>query len=1317
MQLIQKPRLALFGLSFLLALGGTGLQAQSTSGTVSGQVTDPQGAAVPGAEIKLTSEATKAVRTTTTADSGRYNFFNVEPGVYDVAVSKDGFSQAKFQQQTVQVGLVLTLNAALQVGSTGVVVEVSASVGAELQTTNSTIGSTISGKALDSLPNIGRDANAFITLQPGVAPGGQVAGSIGDQNQFLLDGGNNSSGMDGNNAVYTVSSGSTTGTTGGTPSGVMPTPIESIEEFKVGTANQTADFSGAAGGQVQMVTKRGTAQFHGSGYDYLLSSYFSANLWKNTHTPSGNLGYTPLPKTHQNRFGMSLGGPVTNKEFLGGKTFFFFNYEGRRFPQSQTYERTVPSALLRLGVIQINDASGKPQSYNLNPTPVTYNGVTYQPATCPAGSCDPRRLGLNPIVKSIWSQMPAANDLQYGDTLNTQGFLTTLATPQLSDQYTGRVDHDFGQKWHLMSSYRYFTFNELTTNQVNISNALSAAQSTAPRVQKPSFFVVGLSTTISPTITNDFRFSYLRNYWQWFSNGAAPQVPGLGAAVEIGGESGTSQSGLQALVPTNVNAQNVRLRLWDEHDTMLSDNVNLVKGNHLIQIGGMYQKNLDFHRRDDTGTTIFNQPVYQVGGPLGGLSTSAWNSYTPATVPSNQAANWQQFYTYITGIVTQPQVIYTRTGNNLALQPLGTDVDAHVSIPFFNLYFSDTWKVTRNLTVTYGAGYQLEFPPTEQTGKQIVLVDAAGNEISANGYLNAKKNAALAGQVYNPVLGYAAIGNVTGKPSYLYNVFYGGLSPRVSVAWNPNFSGGILSKIFGNNQTVVRGGYSRIYGRLNGVSQVLNPLLGAGFLQAVTCVGATSGGQCLGTGGADPNSAFRIGTDGNVAPLPSAAANLSQPYYPGSAFGNAPAADATSLDPNYKPNVSDVFTFDVQRQVGSRLILDGGYIGRKISNEFQLLNIDAVPTMMTLGGQTFANAFGQLYTQVASGAAITSQPFFESALGGASGAYCAGFASCTAAVASKQATAIKGTQVYNLWAALNNAPGWTPGRTLPSTNPAQTANVFLTTSLGYANYNAGFLSATLRDWNGLTMRSNLTLSHTLGTVGLTQSSSSTTALNPFDLRSMYGPQGFDIRWVYNMTMIYTPKLFVGNKWYDKALGGWNIAPLFTAQSGAPLQVSVGSPASCQSFGESNCSGDSSYENAVALSPYTSGNTLHSNITSSTSVATSGNPAKGGSGLNLFADPNAVFNQFRRLVLGIDTSGGGTGALRGLPTWNLDMAISKDFRYNEHIGVAFNAQFSNVLNHFQASNPSLNIDSPSTFGVISGQANTPRQIEFGLRVHF
>lgn len=1305
--------------AFALLCAASALWSQSsTSGTITGQVVDPQGATVAGATVKLISEATKQTKTTIASDAGNYNFFNVEPGVYDLTVSKEGFSQAKLQKQVVQVGTVLTLKVTLQVGATTTTVEVTASAGAELQTTNATVGSTITGKQLDSLPNIGRDANAFITLQPGVSPTGQVAGAIGDQNQYQLDGGNNSSGMDGNNAVYTVSSGSVTGTTGGTPSGVMPTPIESIEEFKVGTANQTADFNGAAGGQVQMITKRGTSQFHGAAYDFLLSSYFSANLWKNSHTPSSGLAYTPLPKTHQNRYGGAIGGPIWNKEFLGGKTFFFFNYEARRFPQSQSYERTVPSAALRLGLFQIPDPADTTKTivYNLNPTPVTYKGQTYQPAVCPAGSCDPRGIGLNPIVNKIWSLIPAANDPQYGDTLNTQGYLTSLATPQNSDQWTGRIDHDFGQKWHLMSSYRFFKFSEYTTNQADISSSLGNAVSTAPRVQKPGFFVVGLSTTISPTITNDFRYNYLRNYWQWFSNGAIPQVAGLGGAVEIGGESGTSQSGLQALIPYNVNAQSVRLRFWDEHDHTISDNLNWVKGSHLIQIGGTYQHNNDFHRRDDTGTTIFNQPVYQVGGPLGGLSTSAWNQYTPTGLPSNQAANWQQFYTYITGIVTQPQVIYTRTGNNLNLQPLGTDVDAHVNVPFYNIYFSDTWKVKRSLTLTYGVGYQLELPPTEETGKQIVLVDSAGNPVDAKGYLDTKKSMALNGQVYNPVLGYAAIGNVTGKPNYLYKPFYGGLSPRVSVAWNPKFSSGILGKVFGEN-AVVRGGYSRIYGRINGVSQVLNPLLGAGFLQAVTCVGATKAGQCLGTGGADPATAFRIGTDGLTAPLPSAASTLSQPYYPGSAFGNAAAADATTLDPNYKPNVSNVFTLDVQRQIGSKLIVDVGYIGRKISNEFQLLNIDAVPTMLTLNGQSFANAFGQLYTQVAAGSPVTTQPFFEAALGGAASAYCKAFASCTAAVAANQASAIKGTQVYNLWAALNNSTSWTLGRTLPSTNPAQTANVFLTTSLGWGNYNGGFVSVTMKDWHGLTMRQNFTLSHTLGTVGLTQSSSSTTAVDPYNLSSMYGPQGFDIRLVYNNAMVYTPKWFEGRKWYNRALSGWNFSPLFTAQSGAPLRVSVGSPASCQSFGESNCSGDSSYENAVAVVPYTAGNTLHQNVSSSTTVASSGNPAKGGSGLNLFADPNAVLAGFRRLVLGIDGRGGAAGPLRGLPTWNLDMAVSKDFKYNESIGITFNAQFSNMLNHFQASDPSLNIDSPTTWGVISGQANTPRQIEFGLRIHF
>jgi len=426
--------------------------SQSTStGTISGIVTDPSGAAIAGAQVQLGDRATNTIRTLLTNNAGRYDFFNINPGLYDVTVTSAGFSETKFSQQKVDVGLVLTLNAKLQVGAANTIVEVAASAGAELQTTNATIGSTISGIQLDSLPNLGRDANAFILLQPGVAPGGQVAGAVSDQNSFQLDGGNNSSDMDGNSAQYTLSSGTITGSAGGTPSGVVPTPIESIEEFKVATSNQTADFNGSAGGQIQMVTKRGTNQFHGAVYEYLLSSYFSANLWKNSHTPSGSLPYTPLAKTHQNRYGVAIGGPMLPK-LWGGKTYFFFNYEARRFPQSTTIERTVPTELLRAGVIQLPNSSGVFQAYNINPTPITVKGITYQPAACPAGACDPRGLGLNPLVSRIWNTIPLPNDPQFGDNYNTQGYNTNISIPQKSDNFTTRLDHDFGDKWHLLTA-------------------------------------------------------------------------------------------------------------------------------------------------------------------------------------------------------------------------------------------------------------------------------------------------------------------------------------------------------------------------------------------------------------------------------------------------------------------------------------------------------------------------------------------------------------------------------------------------------------------------------------------------------------------------------------------------------------------------------------------------------------------------------------------------------------------------------------------------------------------------------------------------
>jgi hypothetical protein len=224
-------------------------------------------------------------------------------------------------------------------------------------------------------------------------------------------------------------------------------------------------------------------------------------------------------------------------------------------------------------------------------------------------------------------------------------------------------------------------------------------------------------------------------------------------------------------------------------------------------------------------------------------------------------------------------------------------------------------------------------------------------------------------------------------------------------------------------------------------------------------------------------------------------------------------------------------------------------------------------------------------------------------------------------------------------------------------------------------------------------------------------------MDMWNVGSMYGSQAFDINWVYNLSVYVRPPFYRSKRGVaGQLLGGWVFTPLFTAQSGAPLSVQTST--SCQSYGEMNCSYFSQYyEQAVPVTPYTGGNSAHYNVASTGVAGQNGNPSRGGTGLNLFADPSAVYSGFRRIILGVDSQSGGAGPLRGFPTWNLDMAVMKEIRFAEGKGATLSFQFVNILNHFQPANPGLNIDNPAAFGVITGQANSPRQLEFGLRVFF
>ena len=1344
-------------LVLLISLSPAKLWSQATStSTITGQVTDQTGAPVAGVKVTATNPETSTQLTTTTNNEGRYVFSNVNIGTYSIVFEKQGFSTSRIENQKVDVGTTLTVNNALQVGATTTTVEVQAQAAAELQTTNATVGTTVTSHEILDLPNLARDAATLTVLQPGVTPGGYTAGSVQDQNTYTVDGGNNSDDMAGNSTSYVTNFTGLGGTqTGGSSAGAVPVPVESIEEFKVTTFQQSADFNGGLGSQVQMVTKRGTNQFHGSGYEYYFATNVgAANSWLNNHTCtpfSANCatvaggtfptpGYAnPLPSNHRNRFGASLGGFLT-PNVLGGKWYFFFNYEGQRFPQNNTYERPVPSDLMRNGVIQVQVGSGSSAvwtPFNLNPYPVQVGGVTY-PA-CSGSYCDPRGIGLNPIVKQIWqNQMPAGNDSQYSgtgaDQHNVIGFLSTLKTPLNDDIYVGRIDHDFGDKWHFFSSYRFMRLVNLTTNQVDIGGVLPGdtkgiPAALAPRDQLPSLLVGGLTTVINPTMTNDFRYSYTRNFWQWGSVNAPPQIAGLGGAVEIApGNASTNAESTSALIPYNVNTQNVRQRFWDGHDHMIKDDVSKIWGNHIIQFGGLYQRNYDFHMRTDNGNGVNNAIVYQVGsGGVGGFQY-------PAGLAATNQTTFQRLYGEVLGFVTQPQVAYTRTGSNLNIQPVGSVAYERSIIPTYSVYAADTWHMTPSFTLTYGLSWEAQLPPYELNGAQILPVDANGKVVAANDYINARRAAALAGQVYNPVIGFEAIKG-TGR-KYPYNPVWDQFSPRVAIAWNPKYSSGLMGHLLGDGKTVIRGGYGRIYGRLNGVDLVLVPLLGPGLLQAVSCTNPTSAGACNGTS-VTPSTAFRIGTDGLTAPLPSPSQTLAQPFFPG-LNGNPAAQDPSVLDPNYRPERTDNFTFSIQRAIGNKMTFETGYIGRIIRNETQNVNVDAVPYMTTLGGQTFAQAYANTYLALCgaaycgnttlNAANVSVQPFFEAALGGTGSKYCAGASSCTAKFVSANASLFQNTQVSNIWRTLN--ANWILPQSMMDQSQQITSLVYIASG-GYGNYNALYGTYRIRDFHGLSTTSNFTWGRALGTGAQTQASSSYTQLDAFNIGANYGLNSFDIKFLFNTSVSWeSPFYKTQHGLMGHILGGWVFSSILTAQSAPPEGVIWNEggicSSACQAFGESSSSSiTGNAENAVAAAPYTGGTSAHYNVAGSNGIGTT-NPG----GVNQFANPAAVYAEFRPCILGYDTSCGGYYNIRGLPSWNVDAGALKDIGIwkEGRVGATLSFQITNVFNHVALGRPldssvnNLNLSVPSQFGrMVPTQSglgvNTPRNMEFGLRIHF
>ena len=279
--------LAVAALAPVLAFGQV-----TGSGTIIGTVADQSGAVIVGAEVRLTDRSTGSYQVEPSNQTGRFTFSSVKPGMYDVVVTMKGFRKLEVANQELVIG-------GLEVGTSTQTVEVTATPGAELQTMNSTMSTSVTGASLVELPSLDRDVSGVLYYTPTTAPNfhgaegnttaGQVAGATSDQNLIYLDGGNNSSGLEGDNAYVN----------GG--HGVVPMPMESVEEFKVNTNNMTADFNASSGAEILVTTKRGTNSWHGSGYEFYQDGALNSNDWYN------NFQGISKSSAHSNRFGASIG--------------------------------------------------------------------------------------------------------------------------------------------------------------------------------------------------------------------------------------------------------------------------------------------------------------------------------------------------------------------------------------------------------------------------------------------------------------------------------------------------------------------------------------------------------------------------------------------------------------------------------------------------------------------------------------------------------------------------------------------------------------------------------------------------------------------------------------------------------------------------------------------------------------------------------------------------------------------------------------------------------------------------------------------------
>lgn len=1321
--------LAIAAAAALMFIAPMAAWAQSTtSGSVGGVVVDPSNAVIVGAKVVLQQQGTNLTQTTKSDSTGRYTFPAVAPGEYTLTISQAGFQTSVITAVHVAVASSGTYNVTLKVGSASQTVEVTSVPGAELQTTNASIGTTMSGAMIQNLPTVQRNVTSLLGLQPAVTPmstsdvmGGQVAGALSDQTTFIVDGGDATSDMEGTNSYA------------GIPGENEPAPfvfvgVETTSEFRVVSAGPTSSENRSQGGNISIVTKSGTNTLHGSAYEYYEGAHFNANSW------GRNRNGVPRPNTVNNRYGFTLGGP-----FLKNKLWFYGNYEGRRYRQSATLTTDVPTATARNGILTFLDGNGNPTQYNFNPANGPLAAVCGSAGNLP---CDPRGLGIDPVIQSYWNLEPAPNFAGAGDhcvlpgnaCLNSQGFESTYSEPDNENYGLLRLDYKINDRWTLFATYRQQKYRYDTTDQLDIIGSPKLLSGTPVL---PRFATFGLTGAIGSSFTNEAHGSYMLDSWGWLraTPGNPAGIAGLGGVLQVSGEGhyGNAGSSKPFADPVNFNTQNGRARAWDGRDWYLADDATWIHGNHNINFGGSwYFWNIIHQRTDNVLGGLTGADIYWVGSSQ--MSSGAWVNKggnpdnRPPTCSSTLLTNclrgtdinrWYTMYASMLGLVDHTSQVAT-TNNQFQLNPLGTPAIDHVHMGSFYLYAGDEWHIRPTTTLNYGVSWGVQMPPREVNGLQVLQQYAStGTPVeNINGYFAARQASLDRGNPYpslndftNPSFEFSPIGAVPGKTRPI-NTAWNSVGPHIALAWQPPWQ----NRFFGDNHnTVVRVGYALEWNRTNAVGMVLTPLLGDGLMQIVGCAAPDSAGTCTSATTTAAN-AFRIGVDGNALPPPQGVPGY--PLIPTSPFASL---YGFNLDPAMKPSWSNNVNFDIQRSFAHNWLVDLGYIGRW-SNGLEAggdINSSDMFAKDPISGQTLAQAFSAVEQWANAGGSCTTdasgnslacpglspQPFFENmavpgGIAGAGPAYCAATfpsGSCTLEAAADGSDAFNGALgsfMQNNYDFLSQAP----------LDPMQFNFNFWNWTEGWSNYNAGFITVKKALSQGLNLQFSYTYSHTLGTQTLGQQYIIYGNASPFQPSTGYTEEPFDTRHVFNAAAYYQlpfgrgRRFASGNNIVDRVIGGWWASGIWTWQSGQP-----------QCWGA-----DGEYGDQAGAS--TTGTCAVSTMSPGQINSLRGVHHIGGNEF-MFANAGAILSGLSHPDPTKDLRPFNFN-FTGFPLWNLDMSVGKNILNTERVKGVFTADFFNIFNAFVPGTPGFDIgDSPATSGEITGAANTPRVMQFGLTISF